>query len=38
VWRLERELRRPVTVLDVLSTGEPAEQAGRLRLVRALRQ
>lgn len=38
VWLLERELRRPVTLLDVLSETDPAEQARRLRLVRALRR
>lgn len=37
VWLLERELRRPVTLLDLLSGAEPAEQARRRRLVRVLR-
>jgi len=37
VWTLERELRRPVTLDDLLSGAEPAEEARRLRLLRALR-
>jgi len=37
VWLLERELRRPVTLFDLLSSAEPAEQARRRRLVHALR-
>ena len=37
VWTLERELRRPVTVLDVLSSRDPSERARLLRLVRSLR-
>jgi hypothetical protein len=37
VWRLERELDRPVTLLDLLSDADPLEQACRMRLVRALR-
>jgi hypothetical protein len=37
VWLLEDELRRPVTLLDLLSDADPAEQARRMRLVRALR-
>jgi hypothetical protein len=37
VWLLEHELRRPVTLLDLLSGADPAEQARRTRLVRALR-
>ena len=37
VWRLERELGRPVTLLDLFAEVEPPEQARRLRLVRALR-
>ena len=35
---LERQLRRPVTVLDLLSSGDPAERARRLRLARSLRE
>ncbi|MGZ4334982.1 MAG: hypothetical protein ACXVRJ_12035 [Gaiellaceae bacterium] len=35
--QLEHELRRPVTLLDLLSGGDPAEHARRVRLVRALR-
>jgi hypothetical protein len=39
VWQLERELRRPVTFLDLLSDAtDPVERARRTRLVRALRQ
>jgi hypothetical protein len=38
VWTLERELRRPVTVLDLLSSGDPPERARVLRLVRSLRE
>jgi hypothetical protein len=38
VWSLEGELGRPVTVLDVLSGGDPGELARRLRLVRSLRE
>jgi hypothetical protein len=37
VWQLEHELRRPVTLLDLLSGADRAEQARRMRLVRALR-
>jgi hypothetical protein len=37
VWVLERELRRPVTLLDLLSELDPAERARRMGLVRALR-
>jgi len=37
VWRLERELRRPVTLVDLLSGADPAEQERRLGLARALR-
>ena len=37
VWRLEHELRRPVTLLDLLSGADPPEQARRMQLVRALR-
>lgn len=37
VWLLEKELGRPVTLLDLLSGADPAEQTRRLRLVRALR-
>jgi hypothetical protein len=37
VWRLERELRRPVTLADLLSGAGPAEQAQRRKLVRSLR-
>jgi len=37
VWVLEHELRRPVTLVDLLSGADPAERARRLRLVQALR-
>ena len=37
VWLLEHELRRPVTLRDLLSGADAAEQARRMRLVRALR-
>jgi hypothetical protein len=37
VWLLERELRRPVTLLDLVSNTDPPEQERRMRLVRALR-
>jgi hypothetical protein len=37
VWLLEQELRRPVTLVDLLSGADPAEHARRVRLVRALR-
>jgi hypothetical protein len=37
VWTLERELRRPVTVPDVLSSCDPSERTRLLRLVRSLR-
>jgi hypothetical protein len=37
VWLVEHELRRPVTLVDLLSGADPAEQERRLRLVRALR-
>ena len=37
VWQLEHELRRPVTLVDLLSGADPVEQARRMRLVRALR-
>ena len=37
VWRLEQELHRPVTLLDLVSGADPPEQARRTQLVRALR-
>ena len=37
VWLLERELDRPVTLLDLISGADAPEQARRIRLVRALR-
>jgi hypothetical protein len=37
VWRLERELRRPITLVDLLSTDDPDERRRRLRLARSLR-
>jgi hypothetical protein len=37
VWLLERELRRPPTLLDLLSTDDPYERRRRLRLARCLR-
>jgi hypothetical protein len=37
VWVLERELRRPVTLLDLLSTDDPDERKRRLLLARSLR-
>jgi hypothetical protein len=37
VWMLERELKRPVTVLDMLSSCDPSERARLVRLVRSLR-
>jgi hypothetical protein len=37
VWRLEHELRRPVTLLDLLSTDDPDERRRRLLLARSLR-
>jgi hypothetical protein len=37
VWRLEEELRRPVTLVDLISSAGPQERARRMRLVRALR-
>lgn len=38
VWLLERQLRRPVTLADLLSGADHAEQERRRRrLVRALR-
>ena len=37
VWLLESELRRPVTLLDLLSTYDPDERRRRLLLARSLR-
>lgn len=37
VWLLERELRRPVTLLDLVSDTDSPERVRRMRLVRALR-
>ena len=37
VWRLERELGRPVTMLDLLATDDPDERRRRLLLARNLR-
>jgi hypothetical protein len=37
VWLLEHELRRPPTLLDLLSTDDPDERRRRLVLARSLR-
>jgi hypothetical protein len=37
VWRVERELHRPVTLVDLLSGADSIERERRLRLARALR-
>jgi hypothetical protein len=38
VWVLERELLRPPTLLDLLSTNDPDERRRRLLLARSLRR
>lgn len=37
VWTVERDLGRPVTLVDLVASADPPERARRMRLVRALR-